>query len=210
MRTLPTGLDAALSAVEVAPIFLVELDWPTGTVYAWNGYHVLNWNGIDWQPTGHLGGIAEIKESSDGTVNGTQLSMSGISAASIEEALENDSQGRPARIYHGVLSSTGFTIDPYLVFDGLIDFPSIVRNGSTATITVNLEKELYDDRSSVRRWNHEDQQIDFPGDLGFEYVAGIANQQFTWGKATTPTHSGELGNGGIGIEPQYPIGFNIE
>lgn len=190
-RTLPAGLATAQALPEVLPVFLVELDWPSGTVYAWNGYHVLNWNGIDWQPTGHLGGIAEIKESADNAANGVQLSLSGIPAAAVSQALENDSQGQPARIYKGVLSSTGFSIDPYLIFDGLIDYPSIVRNGDTATITVNCEKELYDDRSSVRRWNHEDQQIDFPGDLGFQYVTSIANKTFTWGKATVFASSSE-------------------
>lgn len=190
-RTLPTGLDTALSAPEVAPIFLVELDWPTGTAYAWNGYHILNWNAINWQPTGDLGGISELKESADGAANGIQLSLSGVSSTRVAEAMANDSQGLPARVYFGVLTSTGFSIDPYLAFDGLIDFASIVRQGETSTITVNCEKDLYDDRSSVRRWNHEDQQIDFPGDLGFQYVAVIANQNFSWGKNTVGTSTGE-------------------
>lgn len=195
-RTLPAGLGVALAGAQLAPAFLVELDWPDGTVYVWNGYYILNWNAVAWQPTGHLGGIAEVRESSELGANGVQLSLSGIPNALVAEALANNSQGRPARIYFGVIGAGGFTIDPYLVFDGLIDFPNIVQNGDTSTITVNLEKEFIDNRSNARRWNHEDQQIDYPGDLGFQYVAALANKQFTWGKATPVTYPAGGNDGG--------------
>ncbi len=184
MRDMPTGLDTALSATKVYPLILVQLEWQSGTVRAWNGYHVLNWNGYDWQPTGDLGGISEITESVDGAANGVQLTLSGIPSATVAKALENDSQGRAALIWKGVISSAGIVIEPKCIFDGLIDFPTMVRNGETATILVNLEKELIDDRSNARRWTHEDQQIDFPGDRGFEYVPAIANKQLVWGKAS--------------------------
>lgn len=193
MKDLPTGLHTALSAVEVAPVLLVELDWPTGIARSWNGYHDLSWGGNTWYGVGDLGSISEVKESGDGTLNGMSLTLSGVLAANISHAMANNSQGRRARVFFGVLTSTGFSIDPYCVFDGLIDYANIVRDGNTATVTVNLEKELFDDRSNARRWNHEDQQIDFPGDKGFEYVAAIANRQFTWGKATVGGAGGMAG-----------------
>lgn len=194
MRSLPTGLDAAITASKLYPVFMVELSWSTGMVRAWNGYHTLSWEGSDWLGVGHLGGISEIKESNDGSANGVTLTMSGIPATSVAQALTNDSQGRPARILFGVLSATGFVIEPYTVFDGLIDFPSGLSDGKTATISVNLEKELYDDRSNARRWNHADAQIDFPGEMGWEHVAHIAGKSFTWGKATIHPNDTTLTN----------------
>lgn len=183
-RTLPAGLATALAANEVAAVFLVEVQWPDGTIYMWNGYYTMNWNGHPWLGLGHLGSIAEIKESADTAANGVQLVLSGIPSALITEALRNDTQGRRSRIYFGVISPGGFVIDPYLVFDGLIDYPSLTDEGETSTLTVFLEKEFIDNRSAARRLTHQDQQIDYPGDLGFEYVAGLANKSLTWGKAT--------------------------
>ncbi len=195
-RDLPGGLGAAFEATEITPAFLVELQWPGGTVRAWNGYHLLAWNLVNWTATGHLGGIGEIKESTEGGANGTQISLSGIPTALITEALRNDSQGRRARIYLGFLVDDGFVIDPYLLFDGLIDFATIQSQGETSTITVNLEKEFIDNRTNARRLNHQDQLIDYAGDLGFEYVAALANKQFTWGKTTVfPTTGGGSGGG---------------
>lgn len=187
-RILPTGLDTALSADKVYPVVMVALDWPGTPLYVWNGYHTINWSGVDWVGVGHLGGISEIKESSGSQANGVAVTLSGVPSANVALALSDSSQGRRARIFFGVISAAGFTIDPYCVFDGVIDYASLVSSGETATITVNLEKELFDDRSDARRWTHEDQQIDYPGDLGFRQVAEIANKSFTWGKATvSPT-----------------------
>jgi hypothetical protein len=184
VRTLPTGFAAGLQAVEIAPIFLVELHWPTGTLYLWNGYTDFDWDGKTWVGLGDLGSISQFKESSDGAANGVRLELSGIPSAYIAHALANDSQGRPARIYFGILSPGGFTIDPYLIFDGFIDNSNITIGPETSVVSLSLEKELLDNRSDARRTTHEDQQIDYPGDLGREYTAGIANKNFTWGKAT--------------------------
>lgn len=183
-RDLPTGMAAAVSAATVAPVFLAQLNWPTGTVYAWTGYGDISWNAQTWVGTGHLGGISDIRESSDGSANGITLSMSGIPSAEIARALEGNSQRQPGKVYFGVLSSAGtFAIDPYLIFDGVIDVCPVEDFGETATISVQLEKELIDMRTRGRRYTHEDQQLDHPGDLGFEYVAGLADKEIMWGTA---------------------------
>lgn len=184
-RDLPTGMATALALPSVSPVFLVSLAWPTGTVYAWNGYGTIVFGGNTYTGTGLLGTISEIRESRDGTANGVQLKLSGIPSTMVALALAGDSQGQAAKVYFGLLDTAGaFTITPYLVFDGVIDVCPIEDSGDTASITVQLEKELIDSRTRGRRYTHEDQQIDFPGDLGFEYVAGLQNKEVTWGKAT--------------------------
>lgn len=183
-RTLPTGLATALSSATINPVFLVELEWPGTTLYLWNGYADLAWNSLTWIGTGTLGGISAIKESSDLTANGVVLSLSGIPSAMVAEALRDDAQGSRARIYFGVLTGASFSIDPYLVFDGLLDTCSISDDGTTATINLQLEKEMIDDRSNSRRYTSQDQKLDYPTDLGLDYVSYLANAQFTWGAAT--------------------------
>lgn len=198
-RDLPTGLGAALAGPTLHPVFLVALDWSGGLVRAWNGYRDLVWGGNTYVGTGHLGGISAVKESRDLAANGVTLTLSGIPSANLTLALANDSQGRSAKIWLGEINSAGaFTIDPYLLFDGVIDVTSIEDDGTTATIAVQLEKELIDKRARGRRYTHEDQIIDFPTDRGFEYVAGLADKPLNWGGpsatgagTTTPPDGGD-------------------
>lgn len=181
-RDLPTGFATKAESAEFLPVFLVELHWPTGTVYVWNGYGDISWNGHTWTGTGHLGQISEIRESSNGRANGVTLELSGIPAANILEALGNDAQGQPGYIYITSMNRQGaFEFDPYQIFDGVIDICPISESGGTATIQVQLEKELIDRRVHSRRRTHEDQQIDYAGDMFFEYVAGLANKVVNWG-----------------------------
>ena len=180
-RDLPTGLPAALAAAKLFPAFLVEVNWPDGAAYMWNGYHSLSWGGHTWAPTGYFGGISEIKEAADATANGVTLTLSGIPSALVAEALRNDAQGCPVTIYFGVISTAGFTIDPYLNWSGFVDTTSISDDGTTSTISVACEKEMIDNRSGARRYTDQDQQIDHAGDLGLQFVAGLSTASFTWG-----------------------------
>lgn len=203
-RDLPTGMAAKLAAPALAPIFLVMLAWPTGTVYAWTGYGDIVWDGHTYVGTGNAGSISEVRETRDGAANGLTLTLDGIASAEIAHALEDDSQGQSGRVWLGLLTAAGaLDGDPYLIFDGVIDVCPSEDNGETASISVQLEKELVDSRPRGRRYTHEDQQVDFPGDLGFQYVAGLADKQVTWGNATLytgPTPGSGTGSGG-GDEP---------
>jgi len=64
-RTLPTGYATATEATVFGPVFLVELDWPDGMVWLWNGYGPLSWDSKTWAGTGELGRIGEIRETRD-------------------------------------------------------------------------------------------------------------------------------------------------
>lgn len=196
-RELPTGYAALTEADTFYPVMLVELDWSTGAVRVWTGYGEISWNGNTYYGVGDLGGISPIGESNNLGANGVTLTLSGVPSDAIAEALTGDSQGRSGKVWIASLSRSGaFQADPYLIFDGLIDVTGIDDSGETATISVSLEKELIDRRSQSRRSTHEDQQIDYPGDLFFEYVAGLQNKVLAWGGKTIPGSSGTPG--GVG------------
>jgi hypothetical protein len=195
-RNLPTGLDTATAAASLSPVILVDLTFPAGNVRCWNGYGNITFGSNTFTGTGYLGTISEIKETRDGAANGIQVSLSGIPSSLVSLALVNNSQGQPAKVYLGVLNSSGtFSVDPYLIFDGVIDTCPISDDGKTATITVKLEKELIDTRTRGRRYTDEDQKIDYPTDNGLEYVAGLQQLNIVWGKATAPAGGSMPGAG---------------
>jgi hypothetical protein len=186
-RTLPTGYVALTEANVFRPIILAQLNWPTGTIYVWNGYGSITWDGKTFLGTGHMGKISEIRETQGSQATGVTLTLSGIPTALVVDALANDSQGRPGKIWFGSINKdAAFEADPYCVFDGVIDICPITDSAETCSISVKLEKELIDRRVHSRRRTHEDQQIDAPGDLYFNYVAAIANKSISWGSAHQP------------------------
>lgn len=195
-RDLPAGAAAAFAAQKVPPIFLVELQWPTGTVYAWSGFGNITWDGHTFVGTGTLGKISEVRESREGGANGMILSLAGVNSSELARSLEDDSQGRPGKVWVGTLAANGtLAHDPYLLFDGIIDVCPTEDSGETATISVYLEKELIDTRTRGRRYTHEDQQLDYPGDLFFQYVAGLAEKDVQWGTANAPAGGAAPGSG---------------
>ena len=83
----------------------------------------------------------------------------------------------------GAIDSSGaLVVDPYTTFQGRLDVPEIVDGGDDCTIQISYESRLIDlERARERRYTHEDQQIDSPGDKGFEFVTLIQDQTVVWG-----------------------------
>ena len=102
--------------------------------------------------------------------------------ANVAVALGQVYQGRSCRLWMAPLTADHAVIDdPALVFWGRMDTMDI-ELGDTATITVAAESRLAAwDRPRVRRFNHEDQQIDHPGDQFFEFVPQMVDRQLVWG-----------------------------
>ncbi len=193
-RTLPTGFAALAAGPVFRPVFLVDLDWPSGQVYVWNGYGNISWGGHTYVGTGHLGTISNIGETKDGKANGVTLTLNGIPSDLVADALANDAQGRVAKIWLAGMAADGtFGADPYPIYDGVIDVTPMEDAGSTCSLSVQLEKELIDRRLHNRRNTHEDQQIDYPGDDIFQYVAGLATKEGTWGGKTVGAAPGSAG-----------------
>lgn len=181
-RTLPTGFAALATGKVFRPVFFVFLDWPGDPVYAWNGYGNYSWDSHTWVGTGHLGNLSQISESKDLAANGLVLTLSGIPSDLIAKALADDTMGCAGKVWISSLSAAGvLEADPLQIFDGEIDICPGEDDGKTATISVQLEKDMIDRRIKDRRRTHEDQQIDAPGDLIFEYVAALSQNPITFG-----------------------------
>jgi len=182
----------------VAPAFFVHLDWPDAPVYWVTAYGAIDWDGKTWSPTGEFLQISQIGESRDARANGVQLTLSGIPAATLVHVFRGDFQGRKAQLYIGFFNESGGLITaPLRVFEGLIDSAALDDSGETSTAVVNLEKELIDRREDVRRFTHEDQQLDYPGDKFFEYQTWLSMNPIKFGKwksgQTTPLRGATWG-----------------
>lgn len=182
-RDLTASVLAAIQAREVSPIALFEGEFDSGTTRLWTGRGDLSWDGKTWLGAGDLIGWGAIEERDGVVASGLEVSFAGIDAAFVSLALDDARQGLPGRMWIGFLDSSGDVIaDPFQAFSGRLNVPTITDSADTCTMTIDFENRLVDlQRPREVRFTHEAQNALYPGDLGFEYVTVIQNQEITWG-----------------------------
>jgi hypothetical protein len=181
-RTLTPAAESALESGNVPFLCFVLMDFPSGFLRLNNSATIITWGGQDWYGVGRLGSIDQIKEGATLESRGMKFRISGVPQANVAVALGQQYQGRDCKVWLAPLTSDYAVIaDPVLTFSGRMDVMDI-ELGSTASITVTAESRLADwDRPRTRRYTHEDQQLDYPGDLGFEFVPQMAEKELRWG-----------------------------
>ncbi len=165
-------------------IILVELDFSSGTSRWHSGVGTVEFGGNEFYGVGVLGRISNVNETIDAQPARVSLELSGVPQELVAISLADDYQGRGAKIWMSLYDTAAEVVDnAVLVFSGTMDTMS-ASVGDTGTITVSLESRLADFlRPRVRRYTHEDQQLDYPGDRGFEFVPQMVEKEILWGRA---------------------------
>lgn len=207
-RTIPAATQSSLTAAEVLPVFLFRADFDEGAVYMWSGFGDLTWDSKTWTGTGTFGSVSEIEESSNVQANGVTVSLNGIPSEIIAIALTYEYRNRPCRLYLGAVSvATPNTLvdDPLTEVGGRMDVMAMEDSGETGSISIKIENRLIDlARARERRYTHDDQQVEYPSDLGLEYVAGLQDKNVSWGIPEPPSTSrGSGGSGNLGGPQAY-------
>ena len=104
-RTLTASVSAASTATEVSPFLAVDLDFDSGSLYLWSGYGDLVIGAKTYFGAGNLLNISAVEETSELDARGATISLSGIPSDYLAVALAESFQGRPCRIYFGVVSN---------------------------------------------------------------------------------------------------------
>lgn len=180
---LTSAMQSALVADVVRPILLCDIETAGTPVRAWTGVGDLVWGAITFLGVGKFGGVTPVSETSELRASGITFTLDGVASEMISTALGQIRQGKSAKLYLGALDiSTGALIaDPYLIFNGLTDVPTVEDSAETATIGLTAENRLIDlERPRVRRNTQEDQKLRDATDLGFEYVPSLQDAEFVW------------------------------
>ena len=183
-RGLSSLVKAAAEAGEVRPVLLLDLQFST-PLYLWTGIGNLAWNGQTWLGMGDLLGIGTIEETGAVEAPGIAVRLNALDSALISAALAEDVQGRPMTLWLGFMDANGALIDsPVGPFKYRMDVFDIDDDPDRPSITLTAENELAAlKRPNERRRTHQDQQIDYPGDLGLEFVPSIQNKELKWGRS---------------------------
>ena len=80
-RVLSTEMQAVAAAELVRPIYLLDLEFTSGSIFLWSGHGDLAYNSNTYLGAGDLLNIASIQETSDLTANGASVTLAGIKAS---------------------------------------------------------------------------------------------------------------------------------
>ena len=189
-RDITSAFNTAITNQVVKPIIAVELDFSDGVLRLWNGYGNLTMTAGGSSQTftgqGDMLGATEVEETSTLSMSGVTLTLAGIKSSLISTALGANYTNRDGAIYLGLFDTSSNVIaDVYTLFKGKMDVLNIQEGPETSVITLKLESRLITfERPSNRMYTLEDQQVDFPNDLGFEFIPDLQERSIVWGKKT--------------------------
>lgn len=181
-RDLTAGMQAEIVKQLTRPAIFYEGEFATGTVRLWSGIGDIIWNGQSWQGAGLLGSVSPIEENADVRAAGVRVALSGVPGTLVSLALAEARQGKRASLWLAMLDEAGAVLaDPYLIFNGLLDVPTITETGEGATIELSYENRLISLRTpNIRRYTAEDQKAVYPEDAGFDFVTSLQDTAINW------------------------------
>jgi len=189
-RNITDAFNTAIINKVVRPIMAVELDFSDGVLRMWNGYGNLTMTADGSSKTftgqGDLLSLTSIDESSTLSMSGITLTLAGVKSSLISTALSANYTNKNGAVYLGLFdTSQNVVADVYTLFKGKMDVLNIQEGQDTALITLKLESRLVTfEKASNRMYTLEDQQVDFPNDVGFEFIPDLQDKEIIWGKAT--------------------------
>ena len=187
-RTIASTVVSHVTGATVRPIYLMQMQFDSGNLNLWTGYgeltHTISGIGsVIWTGAGNIWGISAITETNGVRATGVDLSLSGLNSDIISVALSEDYQDRTVIIWLGFMNDNGTVLGEIEMFRGRADIMSINETGDSTTVSLTAESTLIGlERSNERRFTKEDQQIEFPNDLGFDTVPQLQQKEIVWGR----------------------------
>ena len=194
MSLFPETIATALGGGKVQCANLVLFDFTNEPMRLWLGTADLETNdGNVWRGVGTLGGLSGIEQAVNGEAPQATFTLSGVDATVLRLArdeFEEEVRGRMVRVYiqfFGVADPADpdnqrCLDNPYPIWSGRMLAPRFtITSEGERSVSIAAES-LFSLRSRPRHsmYTDRDQQQRYPGDKGFEFVAGLVNKVVTW------------------------------
>jgi hypothetical protein len=194
VRSLSTAVAAAIAAPQVSLALFAELSFADNTYYLFSGIGQITPGGPAANPLstfpygetftgmGWLAKLSTIPQTKKVQAQNTTLSLSGIPATLVAEALGQVRITGQVTIWLGFFDNdNNLLADPAQIFFGTTDVPSISDAAESSMIAITCENGLLSlNLAPNRQFDDTDQQIDYPGDLGFSFVTKLGNTPLFW------------------------------
>lgn len=198
-RVTTPAMEAGVTAGVLWPAFFLQIGFISETVYMWSGRGTFVWNGNTYEGVGSLLGFQDdkgggtIEEGSTAEARGIVITLSGFDAVALAEFLSDYKVGQSVAVYLGLfLDSSRIALieSPVCVWAGETDQATTDFSGVTATVAMACENVLNEmNVAADRRRTFDDMQWQTPGDLGFQFIAALAEKTIYWG--TVPSNKAQ-------------------
>lgn len=162
----------------------VQMDFGSESIYLTNAAYDITWNGQNWRGVAQMGQVESVEEVIGVSAKALRFTISGVDTTKLGMAMTENFRNLPAKFWLGLIEpGTGIIPDPVQVFIGRMS-EMIVQRGNIASISVTVESAMAAwGRPNTRRFSDADQQSEYPGDLGLQYVAEISSgRELIWGR----------------------------
>lgn len=197
---------AAITGPSFQPAFFVSIQFcsPGGTpatVNVWTGYGSLTTtftgSSVTWTGLGSLLSIGQVEEGSTVVARSISLGFSGLDPTLLPDALTENQLGLPVNVWLAAMSGGAPIANPILVWSGATDQARFEIGPDTVELTIDCESILTTmDVPVDRRYNQQDQQMTYPGDVGFQFVYDIIDINIPWG-STARAAAGAAGSNAV-------------
>ncbi len=188
-RPLTAAIQAEIVKQSPHPVFLIDLDMPSGAIRRSTHDYDLTHEGNVYTGGADFLDVGPIEETIDLIAAGQRIMLSGSPASLISTFQTDKFQGRDMNLWLGFLDSNGALIaDTVPMFKGLLDTVEAVEGGKEAIIVVTGENRLVDmNRGRERQYTPEDQKQQYPSDKGLDFVSGMQEKDIRWAGGLLPS-----------------------
>jgi hypothetical protein len=199
-RDLPAGIATAIEAPVVRPALALRIETPD-PVYVWTGRGNLEFEDNDgntrtWLGAGEVGSIDTIGEATDGSATGVRATLFNIPSEFRDDLADQAVRGVLFELYFLAINITFQQIDDKaLIWKGRLDDYKITDAGASLSVEVVGESRGIDQRRpAIKRFTHEYQERQHPGDKFFEYVSQMTEISILWAEPAQASWLGYIGD----------------
>ncbi len=180
MRSLAAANLTETQAANLTPLVFGSFAFDEGTEYFHTGIGSIVTLGQTWNGVGDFGGIAPIEEADTLSPFAVRCTLSGLNATILTRAQNSDIYGRAMIMRIGFLVDGTLVANPDIIWSGTMDTLDVKR-GEVNDVAVAGESDLkFFEKANNKRFNDEDQQLEFTGDIGFEYLDQMQEAEIVW------------------------------
>jgi hypothetical protein len=183
-RGMSSAYSTQLSQHNITVYHLYRGEFADGNIYFTDLPYDTTFDGNTYSGVGNALGYDAIEEVSGLQANGIRIYFNAANASILALLLDQNLIDRPVYVYRGLLDSSNQPIaDPLLIFEGRTDSMQLSEDPDKGALQIILEcfdENVDFERVNGRRTNHEEQQVLFPGDKGFEFIADGMDKVTVW------------------------------
>lgn len=185
------GASAAVQAeiqkrsLHAGHLFIFDFGPTLGTLRLTDLARKVVYLGYTYWPTGQVLNFTPITETAEPTVQRATFELTGVDSALVTHLVTANVVNRPCYVYKIILDEYDRLLDaPVQIFQGKLDAPYFNFDPEKGTATVGVtaaSRWVNFTMLRGRRASHSEQQLWFPGDMGFEFVPQMVNATIEWG-----------------------------